>query len=391
MKRHLWLILFLLFSLLSMFGDMLNERFLMVDFEVYFRTAGRMLEGAEIYRIAADEHFVYKYAPAAGLYFLLFLLVGFGAAKVLYWLLLTAATAWGLWTMKGMLSEGKTERFINLALLGAILAVVPHIHLEWHLGQVNMLLMVAYIALIKFYRDRQDVRLGILLGASIFMKPFGLIFLPYFLLKKRLKAVAYTILALLVVGLLPFVFYPSWDEFSGLYAAWFNELGIEMAAKQALTADANHTIFSVLARYTPIRYALVSDTAQTLYQLTVLGMMGLAFLWYMRRGRDTEKAFIGELALLAAWIPLLAFTSQNAFIYTMPLAIYLIFSFGKLLTWEKILLIIGCFLLGINMYDVVGESLHWQLMQGSIYTFGSLCLTVLAFSIRRKMVRSILK
>jgi len=120
------------------------------------------------------------------------------------------------------------------------------------------------------------------------------------------------------------------------------------------------------------------------YQLSVLGLMGLAFLWYMRRGRDTEKAFIGELALLTAWIPLLAFTSQNAFIYTLPLAVYLIFSFGKLLMWEKILLIVGCFLLGINMYDVVGETLHWQLMQGSIYTFGSLCLVVLAFSLRKK-------
>jgi len=367
-----------------MFGDMLNERFQMVDFEVYFRTAGRMLDGAEIYRIAADGHFVYKYAPAAALYFLPFLVVGFGAAKVLYWCLLTAAMAWGLWTMKGMLSEGKTARFINLALLGAILAVVPHIHLEWHLGQVNMLLMVGYIALIKCCRNGQDARLGMLLGASIFMKPFGLIFLPYLFLKKRLKAVAFTILALLVIGCLPFIFYPSWDAFSGLYAAWVNELSIEMSAKQALTADANHTVFSVLARYTPIRYALVSDKAQMVYQLSVLGLMGLAFLWYMRRGRDTEKAFIGELALLTAWIPLLAFTSQNAFIYTLPLAVYLIFSFGKLLMWEKILLIVGCFLLGINMYDVVGETLHWQLMQGSIYTFGSLCLVVLAFSLRKK-------
>ena len=384
MKRHLWLILFLLFSLLSMFGDMLNERFQMVDFEVYFRTAGRMLDSAEIYRIVADGHFVYKYAPAAALYFLPFLLVGFGAAKVLYWCLMTAAMAWALWAIKGMLSEGKTERFINVALLGAILAVVPHIHLEWHLGQVNMLLMVAYIALIKCYQNRQDALLGILLGASIFMKPFGLIFLPYLFLKKRLKAVAFTALSLLVIGCLPFIFYPSWTAFSDLYAAWFNELSIEMSAKQALTADANHTIFSVLARYTPIRYALVSDAAQVLYQLSVLGLMGLAFLWYMRRGRDIGKAFIGEFALLTAWIPLLAFTSQNAFIYTLPLAIYLIFSFDKLVMWEKILLVVGCFLIGINMYDVVGKTLHWQLRQWSIYTFGSLCLVVLAFSLRKK-------
>ena len=73
MKRHFWLLPLLLFSLISLAGDVINERFDLVDFEVYFRTAGRMLDGSELYRIESDGHFVYKYAPSAALYFLPFL------------------------------------------------------------------------------------------------------------------------------------------------------------------------------------------------------------------------------------------------------------------------------------------------------------------------------
>jgi len=382
LKKYTWLIPLILFSLISLFGDYINERFDLVDFEVYFRTAQRMLEGADIYRIDSDGHFVYKYAPSAALYFLPFLPLGFAFSKVLFWLLLTGALAWGLLVLAELIGERKTDKTVNITLFFSILAVVPHIHLEWHLGQVNMLLMVLFVAAIKAYLQNQEKTLGILLGASIFVKPFALIFLPYLLLKKRFKALAYTIIGALVIGLLPFVFYPSWTAFIGLYTSWITELQIEMSSKQALFADANHTIFSVLARYTPLQYVLTDNLSQKIYQLIILAIMGLAFLKYMQLGKNKSKAAIGELALLTAWIPILAFTSQNAFIYTLPLIVYLLFNFRELATWAKGLLILGCFLIGINMHDIVGNELYWALMQGSIYTFGSIMLMVVAFYLR---------
>ena len=382
MKRHFWLLPLLLFSLISLTGEVINERFDLVDFEVYFRTAERMLEGAEIYRIESDGHFVYKYAPSAALYFLPFLIVGFGLSKWLFWALLTAALAWGLREMLSMLGKDKSDKTVNAAIFFSMLAVVPHIHLEWHLGQVNMLLMVLFIALIKAYQlDRQKL-LGVLLGASLFVKPFGLVFLPYLLVKKRFQALIYTIIATLIIGFLPFIFYPSWTAFVGLYGSWMVELQIELASKQDLFANANHTIFSVLARFTPIQYLLAEGLAQKIYQVIILAIMGLAFLKYIQLGQDKPRAAVGEWALLSAWIPILAFTSQNAFIYTLPLIVYLIFHFQELPSWSKGLLIAGCFLIGINMYDIVGKDLHWQLMQCSIYTFGSMLLMVVTVHLR---------
>ena len=383
-KDNLWLIPLFLFSIISLLGEVINDKFDLVDFEVYFRTAARMLEGAEIYRIESDGHFVYKYAPTAALYFLPFVILGFGLAKYVFWILVTLALAWGLHTLIGFLKKGESNRQVNFIIIGSILAVVPHIHLEWHLGQVNLLLMVLYIALIKYSKKNQQHWLGILLGGSLFVKPFGLVFLPYLVVKKQFKALFYMIGAVLILGLLPLLLYPSWGELVGLYNSWMVELQIELAAKQDLVADANHTIFSVLARYTPIQYLITNPTAQKLYQLTILGLIGISFLLYMAWGKKVPQAFVGELALLSAWIPLLAFTSQNAFIYTLPLIVVVLFQYKQLPLWGKILAVIGCFLLGINMHDIVGKTMHWALLQASIYTFGSMALIVVVFYQRKQ-------
>lgn len=387
-KDNLWLIPLFLFSIISLLGDVINDKFDLVDFEVYFRTAARMLEGAEIYRIESDGHFVYKYAPTAALYFLPFVILGFGLAKYIFWIFVTVALAWGLHTLISLLRTEESSRQVNFIIIGSILAVVPHIHLEWHLGQVNLLLMVLYVALINYSKKNQQQWLGIFLGASLFVKPFGLVFLPYLVVKKQFKALFYTAGALFALGLLPLLFYPSWSALVGLYNSWMVELQIELAAKQDLVADANHTIFSVLARYTPIQYFIIHPMTQKLYQLTILGLIGLSFLVYMAWGKKMPQAFVGELALLSAWIPLLAFTSQNAFIYTVPLIVVVLFQYKQLPLWGKVLAVLGCFLLGINMYDIVGKTMHWTLLQASIYTFGSMALIIVAFYQRKQQANS---
>lgn len=383
MKKHLWVIPILLFSIISLIGDLLNAKFDLVDFEVYYRTAERMLAGEPIYRIESDGHFVYKYAPPAALYFIPFLLLGFGLSKYVFWLLITIALIWSFATLVKLFGIHNDEKLVNYILFFAILSMLPHIHLEWHLGQVNLLLMVLFVALVNAQQNNKPWLLGILLGASIFVKPFGLIFLPYLLLRKQFTALLAMFISMIIIGILPFVFYPSLDAFFDLYIAWIKELQIEMASKQSLFADANHTIFSVLARYTPLQYLLTTTVAQKVYQLLVLALMGGAFLKYMQWANKEISSIPCEWFVLTAWIPILAFTSQNAFIYTFPLIVYLLFQYKALPTWATFLLIIGCFLMGINMYDLVGKVWHRQLMDWSIYTVGSILLTVVAFYWRR--------
>ncbi len=381
--KNVWMYLLIGFSMISLLGDAINNRLDLVDFEVYFRTAGRMWEGAELYRIDTDGHFVYKYAPSAALFFMPFLLFGFSISKYIFWGLLTGAIILVLRLLQRKVAPAAATNTTNAVLFFAILSQVPHIHLEWHLGQVNMLLLLVYVCLFATPVSEKPFWQGGLLGTSLYVKPLGLIFVPYWILKKDWKALAYLLLTLVLFGALPYLFYPYWDTFIRLYYSWVNELQIEMSNKQDLLASGNHTIFSVLARYSPLSAILAfNPERQKIYQLIVLAFIGLSFLWYTQLGKKLKDAIIGEYVVLIAWIPLLAFTSQNAFIFCLPLMVYLFFDFRQMQPYQKVMLFNACLCIGINMYELVGKKLHAALMMFSIYTYGAIVLILLAY-IRR--------
>ena len=88
MKKQFWILILFLFCVISLLADVVNDKFHLVDFEVYYRTAVRMIEGGPIYRIDTDGHFVYKYAPTAALFFIPFTLISFELSQWLFWFLL---------------------------------------------------------------------------------------------------------------------------------------------------------------------------------------------------------------------------------------------------------------------------------------------------------------
>lgn len=377
--RHLWAYVILLASLVLLIGEIINDRFWMHDLEVYYRTAVRMLQGNELYRIASDGHYVYKYSPTAGMYFIPLTILPFTAAKILYWLLLTAIAIVVLQFLYRMASDAVpslSARRKNTILLLSFLAVGAHLHREWHLGQVNLVLLALYVIMLLLWGSKQFTKAGIVLAASLFIKPFGLIFFPYLVLRKRYDMLLSAAVSALVLGLLPFLLYPSVEAFTRLYSSWLQELMIEMQAKQNLLQEGNHTIFSVLARYTPLHYFLESGTAIKISQLVLLAAIAGCIYTYIRLGKSLLKSVVQEVALLIAFIPLFAFTSQNAFLFALPTIVLLLYGFPHLTTAAKALTVLGCILIGINIRDLVGSDLYRLLEGASIYTFGTFALMV---------------
>jgi hypothetical protein len=378
-SRHLWIYIILLASLLLLTGEIINSRFTMHDLEVYYRTAVRMLQGSELYRIESDGHYVYKYSPTAGMYFIPLTVLPFGAAKIVYWLLLTAIAIVVLQLLFRTVSDAAPALSVgrkNTILLLAFLAVGAHIHREWHLGQVNLVLLALYVTILVLWLSKSYSLAAIVLAASLFIKPFGLIFFPYLILKKRYDMLLVSAVSVVLLGLLPFLLYPSAEAFSQLYKSWFQELLIEMEAKQDLLQEGNHTIFSVLARYSPLRYLLQTATAIKVYQLVLLAALA-GYIWlYIRMGTYLKKSAATEIALLIAFIPLFAFTSQNAFLFALPCIVLLLYSFPRSSTAAKTLTVSGCLLIGINIRDLMGGNLYRLLEGASIYTFGTVALMV---------------
>jgi hypothetical protein len=375
-KQNYWIVFILVLSAASLAGELANNKFHTLDFEVYYKTATRTLHQAELYNVAEDGHYVYKYSPVAGLYFIPFALLNYPAAAALYWSLLTVLLIAGLKVFYTLLDETDSQRkrnSISVVLILSLLTIGVHVHREWHLGQVNLLLLIIYIFMIRAYTKRQLLLFAALLSFSIFIKPFALIFLPYLVYKKQWLTIVYSLAFTLFLAFSPLILYPSLAQLSHLYQSWQNELAVELSAKQNLLADANHTIFSVVARYTPIKFMLTTSFSQKIYQLVVLALIGISFLFFSLRQRKKE-ATLNEFSFLIALIPLLAFTSENAFIFELPVIIILVCFFKILSTLQKVLLTIGCVLIGANIYDIVGSYLSTYLISISIYTFGAVML-----------------
>jgi hypothetical protein len=312
----------ILFICLSFLGaEAINHRLWLPDFEVYYKAACRLINSENLYRHPEDGHYIFKYSPVSALIFIPFTLFSFGIAKIIYWLFLTGVILLNfhisvrlLFPEIGLKSNAKR---INVLYLVSALIVALHFLRELHLGQVNYLLMFMYVLVLFSLVKQKVITASILLSLSLFIKPFGLIFLPYLLYRKKFKALFMVGISTVVWAFTPLLFYRNWHLFISQYFAWFNEILIEMGHKQTLLANANHTIFSVIARFTPLRFMLSDPGFAPFYQLAIL--FALLFFFYkvftLSAINKTVDHTILDFYLLIGFIPLLAFTSENAFVF----------------------------------------------------------------------------
>lgn len=362
----------------SIGGEIINHKLHMVDLEVYYVTAQRILNGEQIYArpVYGIDHYVFKYSPTGGSYFVPLSLVPFQYALYLYWIILMAIPAWAMSLFYRLLSANEIEGSFqkrNLVIGFSLLVILTHYHREITLGQVNLLLASLYMGLIYLYTNNKRIWFSVLLSISLFLKPFALIFIPYLLIRKEFLQIAYCLVFTLLLGLVPLLFYPSFSQLAQLYAGWIHELLTELGSKQALVADTNHTIFSVLARFTPIRFLLVSEIAEAVYQVLLIGLMSFGVLALTFHNREVNPC-LSEMSLLIAMIPLLAFTSENAFVFTLPMVMYLCYHFNRLSSPQRIAFITGGLLIGGNDYDLVGQKMNAFFMDLSVYTVGTMLL-----------------
>jgi len=393
-SNYKWLLFLVLLSYGSLASEFINHRFEMADLEVYYKTAWRMIEGEGIYRdVESDpyEHYVYKYSPPAAILFMPLATAGFPAARHIYWALLTFIFGSVLYNMKTIFNRPFLRKEnVTFSLILATLVVGTHFFRELHLGQVNLLLLGIYIYALFLYLSGKHAGFGALLAVSIFIKPFGLIFLPLLIVRRRFREVLWFVGWSVVLFFLPLFFYHDPGTFKGLYVSWFNEMAIELGNKQSFLEPGNHTIFAVLVRYSPLRWVQMGETGKLIYQLVILGGIAFLILWFLFRRRipgGEARIFIA----LTAMIPLLAFTSYNAFIFTLPLVVFLMLNFRGMKPAWKVVFITSCLLIGANIYDLTGRQLFDFLWEISVYTWGTAGLLLVmfgnwsAFPLRNKM------
>ena len=302
-----------------------------------------------------------------------------------YWLFLSMVVTANLllctWLARPGFRADPPVRVNKLTLLAAA-SVAVHFMLELHLGQVNQLLLFLYLLAATALAAGRPLLFGLALALSLFLKPFGLIFLPWLVLRRRWKELAAAAAWTAAGAALPLLFYSA-AALRVQYAGWAARIGEEMAKKTALLAPANHTLASILARYTPLRALAAGPEAARAIQLGVVALLALALLWYVRRERDAERAIAGDFAALLAAVPLLAFTNYNAFGSTMLAATVLLWNLDRL-GWARWPAIGGMVLVGGNIYDLWGKQLFRRFDDLSLVAVGGALLLLALFVGRRR-------
>ncbi|MCP4550485.1 MAG: DUF2029 domain-containing protein [Bacteroidetes bacterium] len=383
-SQYLGFIIIILSLIIYLLLELKNNKFELVDYEVYYKAAQRILNGENLFTFN-DGHFRYKYSPVAAVYFIPFSFMPLHLSKFIYWIFsIFVITSIHLICVKLLFPKKdniKCSQINNIVLL-SWLCLSVHFMFDIHLGQVNILLYLLYSLMVLFYIKRKDYIWPLLIALSLFLKPFGLIFIPYLILKKKYKQVGLIIGYIIVIACVPLIFYGT-TEFINQYNLWFNELGYELAKKQHLLANGNHTIFSVLARYTPLRLLEYTPIISKIYQWTVLVLIGFFILWFINKGKDQNNSEIINFGLIIGIIPLLAFTDTNSFGALYLIIFYLLAYFKQMSKGVKIITISGLIMTSSNIYDIWGVKLFTLFKELSILSIGAIFL-IISLSILRK-------
>ena len=394
-KLHGSLVFLVLVCIGFMFAELINHRFWLSDLEVYYKAAQRISNGMNLYRYVEDGHYVFKYSPTSAVYFIPLTILNFDIAKIVYWLFLTFLIVVGfrncIKLLQPTLLNDESNKQFNWVVIGALFSLAIHFLRELHLGQVNYLLFFIYLSAVTDYLNNKKYY-PYLIAISLFLKPFALIFVPYLLLKKEFKVIALIAVSIVVLAIIPLFFYGSINNTTQQYLAWMNELKIELSHKQGLLQNSNHTIFSVVARYTPLQLIVESTAIAKVYQIILLGLLGIfvySFIQLQQKATiETDRKLLIALdfAMLISLIPLLAFTSENAFIYTMFLVFAIVIYFNRMLIVEKIFAVTGLLFIGGNFAEVIGKKLSQRLDEISLISVGAIILLLLIYRLRKRGV-----
>ncbi len=352
----------------------------MSDFGVPYRNAGRILQGETLYR-AADGHLQYKYAPVSALCFAPLALLPLEAAKFV-WFVLEMASLAGICVFGWRILPRKMKGPGFVIGLG-LLAMLKFLGRELELGQINLLIILLLVLMISAFLAGKDAAAGCLWAVSIFIKPYALVFLPYFAIKKRWKPLGSGALVLLAGLALPALFYGVRGNLV-VHREWISSLS--KSTPGLLAVGDNASLFAFLLKILPgtsesvLKIAWVA--AGCAIAALVLRMILVSRKAVVRGSEGLEGAFL--LVLIPLFSPLGWYYN---YLYALPAVFFLLNAWPLLSRPWKWALAVDLVLIGGTLREVLGKTLFRLYTHHSLVAINFLVLLAVLVHVRdRKIV-----
>jgi hypothetical protein len=337
----------------------------MVDFAVNYNAAQRLRLGETLYR-TSDGHYQFKYMPFSAFLYLPLTLVPLDAAKGVWYAVVVVSTVL-VFTLTIRLLRPVRKRALFISLTAA-LVLGRYFLREIDLGQINALITTLLLVMILHYDSwlhragppREERAAGLSWGLATALKPYALIYLPYFVLKRRWLAVVSGLAVLGLAVLSPALFYGLPGNFRVL-GEWRSTLSA--STPRLFSAQDNVSIMGFLTKWTSRQQDSFLPYAAVLAGLAALVLI----LIYL--GRKTSRPQILEGFLLLALIPLV---SPLGWDYTMlssaPAVMLILSHLDKYPRPARIILYVTFAVIAFSLFDLMGRAFFERFMSLSVIT-----------------------
>lgn len=350
-----------LFVLLMVTVEINNGKFWTNDLVVYFGAAGDYFNGNNPYEhhYGLDTGF-FKYAPTTLYFFFPTIWMDFFTVQMLHTLFLTISLVFSISILHFLFiyKEGKVKRFWLLYLAFAFIAI--HVVREFHMGNVNLLLLFFFSVGLFYLKKGKDLQSAIFWSLMIVLKPIVILtFIPLLFFNKW-KMVMWMAVCGICYFLLPVLF----SGFNGLIPLWTNWL-------EAISAHGGYIVSENALKYLLEYYTgFQSEWGASIFFLVVL--MGL-MTW--SRWKLKSVNLMAWTTAFLAFCPNFFVTDTEHFLLSLPLLIVIINS----LIEAKNMFYWGVFILSILFFSFNANDLLGRQFSDALDAMGLLGITNLIF------------
>ncbi len=371
-KKIILIILFLItFFLLFEFKISHN----MVDFEVCYRAGKRFINGEILYQLE-DGHYQFKYPPFYSFFVSPISLLPLYFAKLI-WYYLVLIFIFLIFYFSYILISKKKKNWISLA-IPTLLVLAKFYGRELDLGQANALLMLLILISIYFIERSKEKTAGIFLGLATTVKPYALIFFPYFLFKRKLGAFIIGLIFLIFSLIFPSIRY-GWNGNIELLKKW--QYTLSLSTPKLFNSQDNVSFFGFFSKW------LSTERINLIYSCSLIAIIIFSVLFILIAKRKTNKtSFLIECSILLIYIPLFSPLGWDYIFLLSTLGIMiLISSIKQFPTFSRYFLIANFVIIGATLYDIMGRQLYSKFMSLSILTINFIIIILYLFKLRIKI------
>jgi len=366
--------------LLTFVLNMINGRFFLCDFKVYYTAAANLISGDPVYLVSFDSGSgFYKYSPATLFFFFPYECFNFKTAETIHFFILGTAYWYTMVSISKLIKEYfvtknvKHEVWLLSISFGCILI---HFAREMELGNINIILLMLCCFAIRYFLKAKDLQGGILLGIVILAKPYLLILLLPLVLRKRWWALLWFLGTASVGLLIPFIFLGPLKSVS-LYGDWIKSIMAHTEGYPGITS-LDYFFRNVFPSWPRLGFFIIFFALCALIVLFIMNN-----LHQEKQERKliglVEMNFIFEWFLMIALLPNLIKTDWVLLLFNAPLITFMIYytASRKKYWWIPVLVVLLIFY-GANSYDLLGRNLSHAIFQSGLLGLSNFLLVMVS-------------